>query len=190
MDAEAVKRSPEAAGDVVRFWFDETSPRKWFMGGPAFDAEVRNRFSGHHSAASLGLIDHWRATPDGALALVLILDQFSRNLFRKNPRAFASDADARRIAEGAIRRRFDRVCRPKARAFFYLPFMHSENLADQQRSLSLFTAGLAGSMNIAYAQGHAAIIRRFGRFPHRNAVLGRKSTPAELAFLNQGGFDS
>ncbi|OFX00661.1 MAG: hypothetical protein A3E78_08300 [Alphaproteobacteria bacterium RIFCSPHIGHO2_12_FULL_63_12] len=185
---ESVKRSPGAAQDVVRFWFDVAGRKKWFRGGPAFDAEIRARFSGHYQAASLGLLDCWRATPTGALALLILLDQFPRNMFRRDARAFASDPFARLIAAEAIRRRFDRVGKPERRPFFYLPFMHSESLDDQKRCVALFKATMPGSANLPFAIEHYEIIRRFGRFPHRNAPLGRASTREEHAFLKNGGF--
>lgn len=190
MNAERIRRSPSAPADVVRFWFEEAGPRKWFRGGPAFDAEIRARFSDHHAAASSGLLEPWRATPEGALALLIVLDQFSRNLFRGDARAFASDPYARLIADGAIARRFDKIAAPAARPFFYLPFMHSEDRADQRRSLALFKATLPASGNLRFAVEHADIIERFGRFPHRNAVLARTPTPAETAYLNHGGFSA
>jgi len=185
---ESVKRSTRAADDVVRFWFVESGKKKWFRGGPVFDAEIRARFSGQHAAASAGLLDAWRATPTGALALLLILDQFSRNLFRRDPRAFASDAYARMIASGAVARRFDKIAAPDVRAFFYLPFMHSEDLDDQHRSVALFKATMPASSNLAYAVDHCEIIRRFGRFPHRNEIVGRVSTREEITYLENGGF--
>jgi len=185
---EQVKRSASAAKDVVRFWFDESGPRKWFLGGPAFDAEIRERFHAHHAAASTGLLDHWRAAPAGALALLLILDQFSRNMFRRDARAFATDPFARMIAADAINRRFDKSAPADARAFFYLPFMHSEALADQHRSVALFKATMAASSNMRYAIEHCEIVARFGRFPHRNETLRRRSTPEEIQYLKNGGF--
>lgn len=185
---ESVKRSVRAPRDIIGFWFREAGPKKWFRGGPGFDAEIRSRWSGHHAAASAGLLDHWRSTPHGALALILLLDQFSRNMFRRDARAYACDPFARMLAASAIARRFDRIALPEARAFFYLPFMHSERLADQARSLALFAATMPGSANMPFAIHHAKIIRRFGRFPHRNKVLGRVSTPEEIAFLKHGGF--
>lgn len=188
MNVERIRRSPRAALDVVHFWFFEAGRKKWFRGGPAFDAEIRRRFSDHHAAASAGLLEHWRASPDGALALVLILDQFSRNLFRNDARAFAADAYARIVAMAAIGRRFDKAVAPEARPFFYLPFMHSEALADQDRSVALYKAMTPASTNLPYAIEHRDIIRRFGRFPHRNFVLGRPSTPQEVAYLRNGGF--
>ncbi len=185
---ESVKRTSSAARDVVRFWFDESGKRKWFRGGPSFDAEIASRFSGHHAAAFAGLLDHWRATPTGALALLLILDQFSRNMFRRDARAFTSDPYAVMIASGAIERRFDKIAPPEARPFFYLPFMHSERLAEQRRSVALFKATMPGSTNLPFAVEHCEIIKRFGRFPHRNEALGRESTADEIAYLKHGGF--
>ncbi len=188
MGAEQIKRSTCAAADILDFWFVQSGRRKWFRGGPVFDAEIRARYQGHHAAAAAGLLDPWRATPTGALALILILDQFSRNLFRGDARAFAADAYCRLIAEGAIARRFDKIATPEARPFFYLPFMHSERADDQRRSVALFKATLASSSNLRFAIEHAAIIDRFGRFPHRNETLKRPSTPEEIAYLKHGGF--
>ena len=188
INPELIKRTPGAAGDVVGFWFDESGPKKWFRGGPAFDAEIRTRFHAHHAAATAGLLDGWRASAPTALALLLILDQFSRNMFRRDPRAFASDPYARLVASNAIERRFDKIAPANMRAFFYLPFMHSECLADQKRSVALFKATMPGSTNLPFAIEHAEIVERFGRFPHRNEALGRRSTPAEIAYLKHGGF--
>jgi uncharacterized protein (DUF924 family) len=188
--AERIRRTPGEAARVLQFWFAEAGRKKWFRGGPDFDAAIRARFSGHHAAAAAGLLDSWRATPAGALALIILVDQFSRNLFRRDARAYAADAYARLAAESAIGRRFDMIASPEARAFFYLPFMHSESPFDQQRSVALFKARLPASSNLSHALEHADIIRRFGRFPHRNAVVGRRSTPAEIAFLKHGGFSA
>ena len=187
---ESVKRSVTGADEVVRFWFEDSGRKKWFRGGPQFDAEIRARFAGHYAAAAAGLLDHWRATPDGSLALLLLLDQFSRNMFRRDARAFAADPFARMIASGAIARRFDKIAAAETRAFLYLPFMHSEILADQERSVALFKATMPAFGNLRYAVEHAGIIRRFGRFPHRNAYVGRRSTAEEIAYLRNGGFSA
>lgn len=187
MTAERIKRAPAASQEVLQFWFKEAGRRKWFRGGASFDEEIRRRFGDHHAAASAGALESWRATQDGALALLLILDQFSRNMFRGKARAFASDAKARAIAYEAITRRFDKISPPVARQFFYLPFMHSENLADQDRSVALFTALLPASDNLPYAIEHRRVIEEFGRFPYRNEALGRVSTPAEMGYLRQRG---
>jgi uncharacterized protein (DUF924 family) len=132
-------------------------------------------------------LSDWEATPDGALALAIVLDQFPRNMFRNDARAFATDAMARDIADRALARGFDRQLAAADRPFLYLPFEHSESVADQERSLGLFKA-LGDAELLRWAELHADIVRRFGRFPHRNAVLGRVSTPEERAFLDGGGF--
>ena len=175
--------------DVLHFWFVETKPFQWYRRDAAFDGLCRRRFGALHHHAATGRLNAWRAQPKGALALIILLDQFSRNLFRDTPRAFALDAMALDVAEDAVRRRFDFRFEPKARAFFYMPFMHSEDLNVQERSVALFKAHLPGTMNVPYAVEHHAIIKCFGRFPHRNKVLGRPSTPEEIAFLKGGGFN-
>jgi uncharacterized protein (DUF924 family) len=174
--------SPE---DVIGFW-RAAGPRKWFRKDADFDREITARFLAAHEAAAAGRLSDWQAAPDGALALLLLLDQFPRNMFRSNARAFATDALARAVAERAIAHGFDAAAPGPERIFFYLPFMHSENPADQERSLAL--ARQADGGNEKYARIHADIIARFGRFPHRNAVLGRTTTPQEQAFLDAGGF--
>lgn len=184
--------SRPTAGDVnniLHFWFIETKPYQWFRRDNIFDAECRQRFSGLHQLAATGRLNVWRGQPRSALALILLLDQFSRNLFRDTPRTFAYDAMALGVAEDAIRRRFNFRFESRERAFFYMPFMHSEDLAAQERSVALFKAQLPGTLNLPYAVEHHDIVKRFGRFPHRNKVLGRTSTPAEIAFLKAGGFN-
>jgi len=164
----------------------------WFSVRAAFDDEIRARFGALAAAAAAGELDGWAATGDGALALVIALDQFPRNLHRGTPQAFACDARAREIASGAIDRGLDLRVALERRAFVYLPFEHSELLADQDRSVALFEAWAAehpaeqraaADDTMSYAVRHREIIERFGRFPHRNAVLGRTSTPEEIAFL-------
>ncbi len=173
------------AAEVLAFWFDEAGPEKWFTKDPAFDAEVRERFAALHAAADAGDLADWEITADGALAVVVLLDQFPRNMFRDDPRAFASDAKARAVADRAIAAGHDQALEKARRGFFYLPFEHSEDLADQERSLALFGAIADSEEGMKWARSHHRIIARFGRFPHRNAVLGRKSTPEELAFLEE-----
>jgi uncharacterized protein (DUF924 family) len=176
---------PVTPADIIAFWRN-AGPERWFKKNAEFDAEIRAKFSSVHQAAAAGRHQHWETSADGALALLLLLDQFPRNLFRGEPRAFATDAMARAIADRAIARGFDREFGP-LRQFFFLPFMHSEALADQTRALELYReAGLADGMK--WAQEHADIIRRFGRFPHRNVILGRESSGEEQAFLDRGGF--
>jgi len=172
--------------DVTAFW-RAAGRRKWFRKDAAFDREITARFLAVHEAAAAGRLSEWEATPQGALALLLLLDQFPRNMFRGSARAFATDPLARAVAERAIAHGFDASVAGAERAFLYLPFMHSENPADQERSLALWRQAGDGK-NRKYAELHAGIIRRFGRFPHRNAVLGRATTPEEQAFLDAGGF--
>jgi uncharacterized protein (DUF924 family) len=172
--------------DILAFWH-AAGPDKWFTKDPAFDAEITQRFLAAHEAAAAGALTAWEETPDGALALVILLDQFPRNMFRGDARTFATDPLACAVAERAIARGDDRQFNLPVRLFFYLPFMHAETLADQERCVALFeAAGEVGWMK--YAIEHADIIRRFGRFPHRNLLLGRATTPEEQAFLDTGGF--
>lgn len=172
--------------EILKFWFDEAGPRKWFRRDDAFDAEITRRFRAAFEAARTGKLDAMSATRDGSLALIVMLDQFSRNMFRDDARAFDQDAQAREIARAALSRRFDMAVPEERRAFFYMPFMHSESLADQELSVALFTARCHA--NVPYALEHRDIIARFSRFPHRNKILGRTSTEAEIAFLKAGGF--
>jgi uncharacterized protein (DUF924 family) len=172
--------------DILAFWF-EAGPKKWFNKDEAFDADIRNRFLPTYEAAAEGQLAAWEMTAEGALALVIVLDQFSRNMFRGSPRTFAADSQARAVADRAIARGFDMQFGLPERNFFSLPFMHSELLADQERCVDLCRA--AGDPNtLKFAELHADIIRRFGRFPHRNALLGRPTTADEQAFLDAGGF--
>ena len=188
---------PARAEAMLTFWFgadpqtDYPQQRKlWFGKNPAFDMDVRNRFLGDYQAAAAGALEDWKQSEKSCLALILLLDQFPRNMFRDTPQAFATDAKALSTAKHAVASRFDRALQPVERMFIYLPFEHSENLHDQKRSLALFRSltsapELAGVVD--YAQKHFDIIARFGRFPHRNRILGRESTPEELAFLEQPG---
>jgi uncharacterized protein (DUF924 family) len=172
--------------DVVAFW-RAAGPKKWFGKDADFDRAIAARFLATHEAAAAGSLSDWEATPEGALALLLLLDQFPRNMFRGSARAFATDPLARAVADRAIARGFDEKAARGERMFFYLPFEHSENLADQERSLALSRRAGGGTAD-RYAEIHANIIRRFGRFPHRNAILGRATAPEEQAFLDAGGF--
>lgn len=172
--------------EVLAFWFSERVEPLWFRSDPALDVEIRDRFGALVASAAAGALDDWLETPAGALALVILLDQFPRNIYRGTPQAFAADAKARAVADRALALGHDRAVEPTWRLFFYLPFEHSEQRADQQRSLELFTA-LGDVKLLDYAVRHHEIIARFGRFPHRNAVLGRPSTAEERAFLTQPG---
>ncbi len=183
--------------EILDFWFGPPSAPyfgrhrpEWFRKNADFDAEIRRRFLEEHEAALAGTRCGWESTPRAALALVIVLDQFPRNMFRDNPRSFAADAAALGVARRMVDQGFDRLLSPIERCFVYLPFEHSEDLATQRRSLALFE-GLRFSSdcssNIDYAYRHYEIIARFGRFPHRNAVLGRPSTAEEGEFLRQPG---
>jgi uncharacterized protein (DUF924 family) len=185
------------AADILAFWFGppgapsgNSARDVWFRKDAAFDAEIRGRFGNATAIALAGGYGEWCATAGGTLARVLLLDQFTRNIHRDTPAAFAGDARALATAEYAIERGFDHALDVYGRWFLYLPFEHAEDRAMQQRSLALFGAleretGLAGPLE--WAQKHADVIARFGRYPHRNAILGRVSTPEEVVFLAQPG---
>ena len=172
--------------EVVAFWRD-AGPKRWFNKDAAFDDDIRRRFLGLHEDAAAGRLSRWETTAEGALALLILLDQFPRNMFRGQARAFATDPLARAIAAGALVRGFDAQAPDGMRGFFYLPFEHSENLADQERAVAFYKAS-GDADGLKWAELHADIIRRFGRFPHRNKALGRATTPDEQAFLDAGGF--
>jgi len=189
-----VQSSP---AEVLAFWFGgEGEPgygefrSQWFQKDEAFDREVTNRFAGLYEEAAAGELDRWREEAESCLALVICLDQFPRNMFRGDARTHATDADALDAAKYAIERALDRELPAFQRMFLYMPFMHAENVEDQRRSVELFE-GLAaepGGPDVAeYAVGHRDIVERFGRFPHRNALLGRETTPEEAEFLTQPG---
>jgi uncharacterized protein (DUF924 family) len=183
MQPASIAATPKA---VVAFW-REAGPDKWFSRSDAFDADIRSRFLPTYEAAAAGKLSEWEDQAESALALILVLDQFPRNMFRGDKRAFAADALARDVAHRAINRGFDKTFPPAERTFFYLPFEHSEELDDQERCLALFKA--MGDLDLLrWAELHADIIRRFGRFPHRNAMLGRATTAEEKSFLDGGGF--
>jgi uncharacterized protein (DUF924 family) len=175
-----------SAGDVLAYW-RALGPKRWFVKDAAVDAEIRAQFLGLYAAALAGSLGPWEDDAAGALAHIIVLDQFPRNMFRDRAAAFVADPLARAVAGRAIELGFDRQAAKAERPFFYLPYMHSEALADQECCLELCRdAEDAGTLK--YAELHADIIRRFGRFPHRNAVLGRVTTPEEQAFLDGGGF--
>jgi uncharacterized protein (DUF924 family) len=176
--------------DIVNFW-RTAGPRRWFEKDDAFDAAIRLKFEPTHHAAARGAYDRWIESADGALALLLLLDQFPRNLYRGSAHSWATDPLARHIAAEAIERGHDKRLERALRGFIYVPFEHAEDLADQHRSVALCEAMKAETGdegNLKWAIGHRDIIARFGRFPHRNRALGRVTTPQEQSFLDEGGF--
>lgn len=181
----AMESLAEAAREMVDFW-REAGPGLWFAKDPEFDARFRDRFLAAHEVAARGELVPRMATPEDALGLLLLLDQFPRNAFRGTPRMYATDAPARAAAAAAIAAGHDQGVAPALRVFFYLPFAHSEALADQDRAVALVTH--LGEPNLTHAEHHRDIIRRFGRFPHRNPILGRGMRPEEQHYLDAGGY--
>lgn len=171
---------------VLAFW-RAAGPDRWFAKDEAFDTAISSRFLATYEAAATGELEHWEATAEATLALILVLDQFSRNMFRGQARAFSADPLGLAIAERAIGKGLDRLIAPELRLFVYLPLEHSEQIGVQRRSVALIRT--LGSAELdGYAEVHRDLIARFGRFPHRNAILGRVSTPEELSFLETDGF--
>lgn len=184
---------PPLAAEVLDFWFPpgvSGERPEWFRKDPTFDREIRERFGTALAAGLAGAFGDWCTSARGALARIVLLDQYTRNAFRDTPAAFAGDPAALATAEDAIARGFDRELGPHERGFMYMPFEHSESLVIQERSAALF-AGLAADTGLdgplPWAQRHRDIVRRFGRFPHRNDILGRASTPEEIEFLKEPG---
>ncbi|GGX38186.1 hypothetical protein GCM10007385_01220 [Tateyamaria omphalii] len=175
-----------AVQDVLEFWFAKGMARNWFGGGDAFDAKVKEHFGSTLQAAAAGQLENWKETVDGRLALVIVLDQFSRNIHRSDIATYANDPAGLELAKFALRMGDDlwlKTYRPDDwRTFLYLPFMHSEDLEDQRRCLELYQMH-GPEHGVAHARHHLDIVARFGRFPHRNAILGRESTPEELSFM-------
>ncbi|MEY3292451.1 MAG: hypothetical protein RJB12_222 [Pseudomonadota bacterium] len=173
--------------DVIAFW-KEAGPGKWFAKDDAFDSRFRRGFGDAHFAAARRRLDSWAATAEGSLGLLILLDQFPRNVFRGTGHAFATDPLARHFAERALEAGHDLQIEGDIRRFFYLPFQHSENLADQARQVELFQTRMGRKPDDRWAEHHHDIVARFGRFPHRNGVLGRETTPEEQVFLEADGF--
>ncbi len=180
-------------GEILDFWFGREGEEgygefreAWFTKDPEFDREVRDRFEGAYEEAAAGRLEHWKDEAQSCLALIILLDQFTRNMFRGDPKTYATDDKAREAARHAVEHAYDRELSPYGRLFVYLPFEHSEDLEDQRFSVELFR-GLAAEMGsedlLGYAVRHLEIIERFGRFPHRNEILGRATTPEEAEFL-------
>ncbi len=181
----AMDTARPTAADVVAFW-RQAGHAKWFRGGDAFDQECRSRCGEAHFAAARRELDAWMDTAEGALALLILLDQIPRNIFRGSGHAFATDPLALHFARRAVESGLDRQVDADLRTFVYLPFEHSEDIADQRRSVALFDS-LGNAGYSGYAVAHLEVIERFGRFPHRNRALGRESTPEEQAWLDAGG---
>ncbi|MDN3681629.1 DUF924 family protein [Vibrio tapetis subsp. quintayensis] len=172
--------------EVIDFWFEELSPKQWFMGGDELDTLITQRFLDLHKQASQCELVDWRLSAQGRLAEIIVLDQFSRNLYRESAQAFSSDPLALALAQEAISLGLDKQLSQQQRTFLYMPFMHSESLVIHQRAVELFKEnGIEGNLEFEYK--HKVIIEQFGRYPHRNDVLGRKSTPEEQTFLLQPG---
>ncbi len=174
------------AQEVVAFW-GEAGPQKWFAKNDAFDQSCRDSFMATYEAAARGDLDEWELTPDGALAVVLLLDQFPRNMFRGTKKVYRTDPVALMAADRAIERGYDLKIEPELRRFFYLPFSHSEELRHQERSV-LLNEGLGDAETLKWAKHHHDIVARFGRFPHRNVILGRRTTEDEERFLEESDF--
>jgi uncharacterized protein (DUF924 family) len=177
---------PAEAQGVLDFWFGEATPEQWFRQDDGFDATIRERFATLFARAVSGELAGWRESARGCLALVIVLDQFPRNLFRGGARSFATDAPARAVLHHALEKGFDDGFPFREKQFLYMPLMHSEDSGEQARSVALYTA-LGDEDVLDFARRHKDIIDRFGRFPHRNESLGRKNTPEESEFLKQKG---
>jgi uncharacterized protein (DUF924 family) len=182
---ESVMTKPD---DVLAFWLDEVGPKGWYAQDDALDAAITERFGAAWQGLMQGRFGLWLTYPSGALAYIVLADQFPRNMFRGAGQAFASDGIGRAAAKQAIHRGWDLKIDPPARQFFYLPLMHSENLCDQERCVRLMKERLGEGDNLLHARAHREVIRQFGRFPYRNAALERRSTAAEQDFAQSGGY--
>lgn len=175
-----MQHTPE---EIIDYWYSPEISNHWFSSTPQLDDEIKTKYEALWQAAVNGEFDHWRETSQGCLALVIILDQFPLNMYRNQPEGFSTEAQSIEIARHAVEKGFDQALSSEQKAFLYMPFMHSEKLSDQDLSVRLFTeAGL--KENQRFAEHHRALIQRFGRFPHRNRILGRESTPDEVEYLN------
>lgn len=174
--------------EILQFWLDECQPKQWFEEDESFDQTIRERFEATWIAATEGKFALWMTYPNGVLAYIILTDQFSRNMFRGTPQAFSTDRAALAAAKSAIAKGWDMRVDTPGRQFFYMPLEHSENLSDQDRAVRLICDRVKDDQFMLHARAHREVIRQFGRFPHRNGVMGRKSTTAEQAFLDQGGY--
>ena len=169
--------------DIIEFWFSDAISKLWFKSTPEFDQQLRESYLETWQQAKNGALDHWKETPAGCLALVILLDQFPLNMFRDRAERYSTEAQSREVARVALERDFDRSLDAQKKAFLYMPFMHSEDLSDQELALKLYDQpGLES--NLRFARHHHDIVARFGRFPHRNEMLGRRSSEAEIEYLN------
>ena len=182
---------PAITSLILNFWFGEPNSSTyaqykdfWFQSTPELDQQIKKQFEPLYEKAVKGELDSLTQTPEGSLALIILLDQFPRNMYRGTPQAFASDAKALKIAKEAVEKKFDQNLLPRQRTFLYLPLEHSENSEDQEQSVKLFEA-IGDELALKYAIEHRDVIAQFGRFPYRNAILGRKSTPEEITFLEK-----
>ena len=179
------------ADDILTFWFDDAGPKKWYQKSDAFDAEIRAQFEAaaiDMAAVKLKGAHSWEAEPDSTLALIIALDQFPRNMYRGTKASFAWDALSLSASKAMIDKGWDLKIPQERRAFAYMPFMHSENMADQDLCVTLIDSRLESASSLHHAKEHRKVIRKFGRFPHRNEILDRASTPEEIAFLKSGGY--
>ena len=184
---DKLKKDDEWIEDIIQFWFSEEVRKLWFNSTKEFDDQLSQRFENLWSLARCGNFDHWQLEPKGALALVIILDQFPLNMFRSDKRQYSTESQARKIARYAIEQGLDQCLSAEQRAFLYLPFMHSESLEDQDYAVSMYEkAGLEN--NLKFAIHHRDVVQRFGRFPHRNVFLGRESTPEEIEYLKNSNW--
>lgn len=176
--------------EVLAFWLDDVGPTGWYEPGDALDAKIRERFEPVWQKAMDGALSLWMTYPSGSLAYLIVTDQFSRNMFRDTAQAFASDSLALAVAKGAINKDWDLRIDSPARQFFYMPLMHSESVSDQERCVRLFHTRMpdAGESNLLHAKAHREVIRKFGRFPFRNAALDRRTTAPEADFMKDGGY--
>lgn len=181
--AAVAKAKPD---HVLHFWFETLRPEDWYRSDEGLDDFVREKMGALHDLAEQGALEHWQETPEGALALIILLDQVPRNIHRNTTRAFASDDKARAVLAAALEGGLDKRLTRRKQVFMYLPLMHCEDMAGQEQSVRLFTA-LGKERNLDYAIRHRDVIRRYGRFPHRNAILGRESTALEQEYLDQPG---
>lgn len=179
--------SPE---DVLAFWLDEVGEKGWYQGGDALDADIRAKFEKTWEQACEGALSLWLTYPTGTLAYIILTDQFPRNMFRGDKKAFSSDTLAKAAAKQAIAKGWDMRIDEPARQFFYMPLMHSECLVDQERSVRLIQSRMPqhGKSNLLHAKAHREVIRKFGRFPYRNEALQRETQKSEAAYLDEGGY--